>query len=226
MVSIIEFIGHISYIIFAFGTGFRNIIYLRTSLIIASVLQIFYTVYSINDIFKTPIIWSIAIIVINLFQVAYILYYKRFMNLSHDEKEVLNMIGGSLDIINFKKLMNAGIWTTYRENHKLIVENETTEKLFYLVDGDVEVTIKDKQIAIINKGNFLGEMSFLSGELPSASVSTINTAKILSWDKSKLKNLMEKNDGFKHEIYSIFSNDLIVKIINQNKQSILRTVIN
>ena len=80
------------------------------------------------------------------------------MNLSHDEKEVLNMIGGSLDIINFKKLMNAGIWTTYRENHKLIVENETTEKLFYLVDGDVEVTIKDKQIATITKGNFLGDL--------------------------------------------------------------------
>ncbi len=54
MTGIIEFIGHISYVIFAFGTGFRNIIYLRTSLIVASVLQIFYTIYSLNDIFKTP----------------------------------------------------------------------------------------------------------------------------------------------------------------------------
>lgn len=226
MISIIDLIGHLSYIIFAFGTGFRNIIYLRTSLIIASVLQIFYTIYSLDDIFKTPIVWSVAIIVINLFQVAYILYYKRFMNLSHNEKDVFNMMGGRMDIMNFKKFMNAGNWVTYPENQKIIAENEAIEKLFYLVDGEVEVKIKDNQIATIKKGNFLGEMSFLSGELPSASVTSITPAKILTWDKGKLRMLMEKNDDFKHEIYSIFSNDLILKIINLNKQSILSSIIN
>ncbi len=226
MIGIINLIGHISYFIFAFGTGFRNIIYLRTSLIIASVLQIIYTIYSLDDIFKTPIVWSIAIIVINLFQVAYILYHKRFMNLSHDEKNVLNMMGGRMDIMNFKKLMKAGNWATCTENQKILVENEATEKLFYLVDGEVEVIMNDNQVATIKKGNFLGEMSFLSGELPSASVSSITPAKILSWEKSKLIMLMDKNDDFKHEIYSIFSNDLILKIINLNKQSILKSIIN
>ncbi len=37
---------------------------------------------------------------------------------------------------------------------------------------------------------------------------------------------MDKNDDFRHEIYSIFSNDLILKIINLNKQSILSSIIN
>ncbi len=226
MAGIIEFIGHISYVIFAFGTGFRNIIYLRASLVVASVLQIFYTIYSTYDIFKTPIVWSIAIIVINLFQIAFILYTKKFMNLSHDEREVLKMMGGKMEIINFKKLMKAGTWTDFNENQVILTENEATEKLFYLFDGEVEVKIKDNPVAVIRKGNFLGEMSFLSGELPSASVSSITPIKILSWEKGKLKLLMEKNDDFRHEIYSIFSIDLIEKIINLNKQSILKTIIN
>jgi len=226
MTSIIEFIGHISYVIFAFGTGFRNIIYLRTSLIVASVLQIFYTVYSLNDIFKTPIVWSVAIIVINLFQVAYILYYKKYMNLSHDERDVYSMMGGKMDILNFKKLMNTGNWINYSVNHKIITENVPIEKLYYLVEGEVEVKIGENQIATIKKGNFLGEMSFLSGELPSASVTSVTPVRILSWDRSKLRMLMDKNDDFRHEIYSIFSNDLIFKIINLNKQSILSTIIN
>jgi len=226
MTSIIEFIGHISYVIFAFGTGFRNIIYLRTSLIVASVLQIFYTVYSLNDIFKTPIVWSVAIIVINLFQVAYILYYKKYMNLSHDERDVYSMMGGKMDILNFKKLMNTGNWINYSVNHKIITENVPIEKLYYLVEGEVEVKIGENQIATIKKGNFLGEMSFLSGELPSASVTSVSPVRILSWDRSKLRMLMDKNDDFRHEIYSIFSNDLIFKIINLNKQSILSTIIN
>ncbi len=226
MSGLIEFIGHISYVIFAFGTGFRNIIYLRTSLIVASVLQIFYTIYSLNDIFKTPIVWSVAIIVINIFQVAYILYYKKYMNLSHDERIVLNMMGGKMDILNFKKFINAGEWTTYNENEKIISENESIDKLYYLVEGEAGVRIRENQIASINKGNFLGEMSFLSGELPSATVTTITQTTILCWDKRKLKTMMDRNDDFRHEIYSIFSKDLIEKIINLNKQSILSSIIN
>lgn len=226
MNGLIEFIGHISYVIFAFGTGFRNIIYLRTSLIVASVLQIFYTIYSIHDIFKTPIVWSVAIIIINIFQVAYILYYKKYMNLSHDERIVLNMMGGKMDILNFKKFINAGEWIAYNENEKIISENESIDKLYYLVEGEAGVKIGENQIASIKKGNFLGEMSFLSGELPSATVTTITQAKILCWDKRKLKTMMDRNDDFRHEIYSIFSNDLIEKIINLNKQSILSSIIN
>jgi hypothetical protein len=226
MGGLIEFIGHISYVIFAFGTGFRNIIYLRTSLIIASVLQIFYTIYSLNDIFKTPIVWSVVIIVINLFQVAYILYYKKYMNLSQDEKNVLTLMGGAMDVLNFKKFINAGIWVDYPENQKILTENEATENLFFIVEGEVEVKIGDNQIATIKKGNFLGEMSFLNGELPSASVTSVTPARIISWDRRKLRMMMDKNDDFRHEIYSIFSKDLILKIINLNKQSILSSIIN
>jgi len=148
------------------------------------------------------------------------------MNLSHDERQVHTMIGGRMDILNFKKFMNAGTWCTYEKNKKIITENENIQKLFYIVDGEVDVKIKDSQIATITKGNFLGEMSFLSGELPSASVAITTKAKILCWDKSKLKMMMDKNDDFRHEIYSIFSNDLILKIINLNKQSMLSSIIN
>ena len=131
------------------------------------------------------------------------------------------MIGVKMVIINFKKLMKAGIWNSYAENIKIINENEATEKLFYLVDGEVEVKIKDRQIAKIKKENFIGEMSFLSGELPTADVTTLAPAKILNWEKGRLRLLIEKNDDLRQEIHSIFSNDLILKLINQNKQTIL-----
>ena len=148
------------------------------------------------------------------------------MNLTPDERALYEMIGGRMDIINFRKLMKAGSWVTVEENQIIIFENKPIEKLFYLFEGEVEVNMNDCRIATIKKGNFLGEMSFLSGELPSATVSSITHVKIFSWEKVKLRLLMDKNDDFMHEIYSIFSNDLILKIINLNKQSILKSVIN
>jgi Popeye protein conserved region len=221
MFSLIDILGHLSNAIFAFGTGFRNIIYLRTSLIIASVLEIIYNVFVSNVPLWTPIMWSIAIIAINIFQVFYIFYQKRFLNLSEDERKVFNMIGIKMDLLNFKKFMKAGKWDNYPEHTQIITENEATERLFFLVDGEAEVKIKHKHITTIKKGNFIGEMSFLSGELPSAHVSTLTLSKILSWEKGKLKLLIDKNDDLRHEIHSLFSNDIILKLINQNKRSIL-----
>lgn len=218
MISIIDLIGHLSNFIFTFGTGFRNILYLRISLIIAVVLEIVYDIYITDIPLWTPIMWGIALIVINLFQVLYILYNKMFLNLSKDEMQVYNMIGVKMEITNFKKLVKAGCWDNFEPKSKIVSENEATEKLFYIVDGEVEIKIKDRQIAIIKKGNFIGEMSFLSGELPSADVLTLTKTKILSWEKGKLKMLIEKNDDLRQEIHSIFSNDLILKLINQNKQ--------
>jgi Popeye protein conserved region len=221
MFSLIDIIGHLSNAIFAFGTGFRNILYLRTSLIIASVLEVIYNLFVSARPLWTPVMWSFAIIAINIFQVFYILYQKRFLNLSVDERKVFNMIGSKMDILNFKKFMKAGNWDTYPEHKEIIAENEATERLFLLVDGEAEVKIKHKHITTIKRGNFIGEMSFLSGELPSAHVTTLTLSKILRWEKGKLRLLIDKNDDLRHEIHSIFSNDLILKLINQNKKGII-----
>lgn len=221
MISLIDLIGHLYNIIFTFGTGFRNILYLRTSLVVACVLEVIYDTFASDTPLWTPIMWSSAIIAINLFQIFYIIYSNKFQNLSPDEKKVFNMIGVRMGIINFKKLMKAGKWDIFPVHTKIIAENEATEKLFYLVNGEVEVTIKDRQVASIKQGNFIGEMSFLSGELPSANVSTLTQSKILSWEKGRLRQLIEKNDDLRQEIHSIFSNDLIIKLINQNRQIVL-----
>jgi hypothetical protein len=221
MFSLVDIIGHLSNAILAFGTGFRNIVWLRTSLIVASVLEIIYNLFVSAKPLWTPIMWSLAVIVINIFQVIYILYQKRFMNLSADEKKVFDMIGGQMDILNFKKLVKAGEWNNYPEQKQVITENEATERLFLLVDGEAEVKVKHKHITIIRKGNFIGEMSFLSGDLPSANVTTLTPSHILSWEKGKLRSLIDKNDDLRHEIHSLFSNDLILKLINHNKKGII-----
>jgi CRP-like cAMP-binding protein len=126
-----------------------------------------------------------------------------------------------MDILNFKKFMRAGDWDDYPEKKNIITEKEATERLFLLVDGEAEVKVNHKHVSNIKKGNFIGEMSFLSGELPSANVSTMTSSKILSWEKGKLRLLIDKNKDLRHEIHSLFSNDLILKLINQNKKGIL-----
>jgi hypothetical protein len=220
MFSVLELVGHLSNALYTIGSGFRNIVYLRTAFILAAVLEIIYYSLIAPSPIWTPILWAIALIAINIYQVLRILYEKRFLNLSPDEKRVFNMIGAKMDILNFKKLMRAGKWDVLPEHTDIINEKEATEKLFFLVDGEAEVKMEDRHVSTIKKGNFIGEMSFLSGELPSANVSTLVPSKLLTWEKGELRLLIDKNKELRHEIHSLFSNDLILKLINQNKKGI------
>jgi Cyclic nucleotide-binding domain len=221
MFTMVDIIGHLSNALYTIGSGFRNVVYLRTAFILAAILEIIYESLASAKPLWTPIIWAIALIVINIYQVLRILYEKRFLNLSDDERKVFNMIGSKMDILNFKKFMRAGEWKVYPKHTNIITEKEATERLFLLVDGEAEVKVDQRHVTHIKRGNFIGEMSFLSGELPSANVSTAVESKILSWEKGKLRMLIDKNSDLRHEVHSLFSNDLILKLINQNKKGIV-----
>src|SRR6266516_3669254 len=136
MFSVLDIVGHLSNALYTIGSGFRNIVYLRSAFILAAVLEIiYYSLISASPLW-TPILWAIALIFINIYQVLRILYEKRFLNLSADERKVFNMIGTKMDILTFKKFMRADNWDVFPEKKDIITENEATERLFFLVDGE------------------------------------------------------------------------------------------
>ena len=221
MFNLIELVGHLSNALYTIGSGFRNIMYLRAAFILGAITEIIYYSLVSSSPLWTPILWAIALILINIYQVLRILYEKQFFRLTPDERKVFNMIGMKMDVVNFKKLMRAGQWEVIPEDTEIITEREATERLFFLVEGEAEVKMQGRNITNIRKGNFIGEMSFLSGEMPSAGISLAAHSKVLSWEKGKLRLLLDKNKELSHEIHSLFSNDLILKLISQSKKSIV-----
>lgn len=218
MFSVLDVFGHLSNALYTIGSGFRNILYLRWAFIMAAVMEIIYDAFISDKILWTPFIWSVALIVINIYQILRVIYQKRFLNLSEDELKAFIMIGDKMDVLNFKKIMRAGTWENLEEHKNIISQNEATEKIFLLVEGEADVIIKDMKVSTIKKGSFIGEMSFLTGELPSADVSVSANTKLIGWQKEKLKTLMEKDHLLKHEINSLFSHDLISKLHHYNRQ--------
>ena len=218
MFSILDIFGHLSNALYTIGSGFRNILYLRWAFILAAIMEIVYDAFISGKILWTPFLWSIALIIINVYQILRVIYQKKFLNLSEDELKAFIMIGDKMDVLNFKKIMRAGTWEHLNEHKNIIIENEVAEKIFFVVEGEADVLIKNKKISIIKKGNFIGEMSFLTGELPSASVVANANTKLIGWKKEKLKTLMAKDHLLKHEIHSLFSNDLISKLHHHNRQ--------
>ncbi len=220
MFSPIEIIGNLSQAIFTIASGFRKVLYLRTALVIASILEVVYYFFVSPKPIWTPIFWSSTVFLINIYHILRIMYDKKFLSFSKDELAVHELIGGKIEIHHFKKLMKACNWITSESNLEILKEDAHNDQLYFLAEGEATVMINNNAVTKIHKGNFIGEMSFLTGNKTSASVIVSPNSKLAYWDNKKLTHMLGKDISFKHDFHNLISSDLVLKMVKNNKRSI------
>ncbi|MGD1807624.1 cyclic nucleotide-binding domain-containing protein [Dapis sp. BLCC M126] len=89
-------------------------------------------------------------------------------------------------------------------NTILINEGQPIDALYIVLDGTMKAYVSavgDKEIGIVAAGEVLGEMSFVDGRLPSATVKAIEDSLVLSISKQKLNEKLEQDVLFSLRFY-------------------------
>jgi CRP-like cAMP-binding protein len=94
----------------------------------------------------------------------------------------------------------------------LLVEHEENETLFLLLEGRCIVRKGDRDVARLEAGEFVGELSFISGEVISADVLAEGEAALLGWKRSELEPLFRKQGLFHAYLHSLCSSDIAEKL--------------
>jgi len=108
--------------------------------------------------------------------------------------------------------------TKDERNGKLISANQKFENLMFVLEGTPIIRLqKGKQIKLTERV-WLGEMSFLRGEVTSADVLTEQTerVKVLIWNKHEIEELQEKYPIVIEKLRYIIANSLAEKIRYSN----------
>ncbi|WP_293305756.1 cyclic nucleotide-binding domain-containing protein [Microcoleus sp. PH2017_22_RUC_O_B] len=114
------------------------------------------------------------------------------------------VILGELSDRDIDWMLANGSRTTVSPGTTLIVEGKPLDALYIVLDGTLSVTassLGDKEIGKIICGEVLGEMSFVDGRLPSASVTTIDECLILSIPRRLLTEKLEQDVLFSLRFY-------------------------
>lgn len=86
----------------------------------------------------------------------------------------------------------------------LINEGQPLDALYIVVDGTLKVyvaAVGNREIGIITSGEVLGEMSFVDGRLPSATVRAMEDSLVLSIPRQKLTEKLEQDVLFSLRFY-------------------------
>lgn len=85
----------------------------------------------------------------------------------------------------------------FKANEMVFKQGETGEHMFLVQEGEVEVLQEvgnyQKQVAILERGDFFGEMAVLESEPRSHSIRTLSDAKLVSIDRSGFKSMLTRN---------------------------------
>lgn len=97
----------------------------------------------------------------------------------------------------------------------LITEGEPIDALYIVIDGTLKAYVAalgDKEIGMVSCGEVLGEMSFVDGRLPSATVKAIEDSLVLSISKHKLNEKLEKDVLFSLRFYRAITKFLSTRL--------------
>jgi CRP-like cAMP-binding protein len=205
----------------AFGLVFisflvKKMILLRTFAITASVCSIFYNYHLSHGPSWVPIQWNCLFILVNFYHITMAILAQREIKIEDPEEYVYAKNFHSMTRVEFKRLLKCGHTRTYHKGHKLIEQDENLNAIFLIIDGEGTVYFNNLEVAKLTKGDFIGEMSFLTQQSTKGSVIISETSKIHFWDKETLAGFFAKNPVLLAKFHSAIGNQLITRLVTKS----------
>ena len=98
---------------------------------------------------------------------------------------------------------------TLKPGTKVITQGMSVPDLYLIYNGTVDVRVDSKKVAELKDGEFVGEMSFLTEKVATATCKVKYETICLVWKQREFKELLKRNPSLYYTIQSLLSNQLI-----------------
>jgi hypothetical protein len=207
-----QFIGHLSYTLVALAFLLRDILLLRIVAITASACNITYAAGS-DPVNLIAAFWQSVFIIINVSWSIRLIYERRSVRFSEEERDLYQSLFRSFTALEFMKLMRIGHWHQSEPEHVLTELGEEPNDVMLIYNGEIEAELPDGRNPRYRDGTFIGEISFIKGGPATATVRTVVPTRYVSWPKEELRKLLQRNPSMAATLQTVFTEDLTKKLI-------------
>jgi len=111
--------------------------------------------------------------------------------------------------IEFLQLLKASRFHDVKKNKAIIKEGAKGDDIYLIVDGNVRVTKKGKDkkeilLGSLERGDFLGEIAFMSDRRRSATITADIPCQLLSWRGEAIKDLNDRHTKVTKVLFQAF----------------------
>ncbi|MET0575987.1 MAG: cyclic nucleotide-binding domain-containing protein [Mesorhizobium sp.] len=207
-------VGHLNYVLVILSVSMSSMRWLRIFAIASGVVGVFYYGFLVNDRISAG--WEFIFAAVNAVQLAIVLLAGRRRATGDDEKFLVETVMPTIEPNLRARMLKLARWQTREPGDLLVEEGQATPDLVFIATGAASVERGGKIVGVCGPGDFLGEMSFLSGRPASATVRVANEVRCCIFDPAVLKAVSKKNPGIRQALEYSFNRNLVGKLERMN----------
>lgn len=215
--TFLDVIGHLSFGLTALSFWVRDMVLLRGLAIASGIVGVAYNYLIPAGPLWLVIFWLTVFVAINLVRIVGLILERRDVDFTEDEAELYETIFKSFSQVEFMKLMRLANWSTADEGTPLARENQLLDDLILIYNGAALVAREGAVIARVKDGAMIGEISYLRGGTATATVTTTNRCRLVTWHKAALRDLLRRNPSMDIAMRQAFSLDMTRKLAEQSQ---------
>ncbi len=209
------YLANIAYVLMLVAFITRDILYLRSLLVVAQTVVVFYTWYNGVHLISA---WNLLFACINLYMVMQILRERRAVTLPKDLQPIYARHFAALSPPEFLRWWRQGRRETLPRGERLARAGEHPDWLYFILGGQVRVSRNQGNVFELPAGYFVAEMSLLTGEKANADVDAVEAIDVIRWPTKELKELRQRSPSLWTKIQSVIGHDLVEKIQRGEKR--------
>lgn len=214
-------VGHISYVLIIVSMLMRDIFWLRIFAVLSGFVELWYRLAFIHD--PVSVFWETIFIAVNVVQLA-LLWNDHFrVRFTPDEEQFVQAIVPHLHRVRAHKLVKTGQWRTFAPGQYLTHDGQLAPELVFISTGQVDIKKAGVSVALCSTGDFIGEMSIITGEPASADAVAKTEVSCLCFERSALGELTGSEADLRHALEASFNRNLAAKLVKANDQKTVAT---
>ena len=207
--------GHLASILTMAAYLLKDILWLRMLTILSCFAGIAFNYFVPATPLWSVIYWNMLFAVINIVQIAIIIRERTGINFTEEEKELHDTLFKNFAPFEFMKLMRIAKWLEAKQGEVLAVEKETLNAVMLIYNGLVGVETNGQEVVRLRDGNFIGEVSFITGGAATATVRALQPTRYIAWPKAEVTKLLNRNPSMRLAMQSVLSTDLSKKLMHR-----------
>jgi CRP-like cAMP-binding protein len=206
--------GHIAYVLLIVSMLMRTMVWLRLFAIAAGTFSAVYY-FTLGDL--VSFFWESIFSLVNAGQLLILFIENRRGRFSAEEHAFIEKNLKGVERAQVRRLMHLGAWTEVGKDFQLILEETEPSQLIYIVKGRACVEREGRRVGTAGPGDFLGEMSYLSGRNATATVTTDTPLRYLAFDRAMLRKHLSRSVETRHAMEAAFNRNLVEKLVKTSR---------
>jgi hypothetical protein len=208
-------VGHLNYILVILCVSMTRMLWLRIFGIASGAVGVLYYGFLVND--NVSATWEFIFATVNAVQLAVVLLAGRRRRMTEDERFFIKTVMPKLEGNLRARVLKLARWQTREPGEVLVDEGQVKPGLVFIARGAASVERAGVLVGVCGPGDFLGEMSFLTGKPASATVRVANETRCCVFDPGALRVLIDRNPDIRQALEYSFNRNLVGKLERMNE---------